>query len=294
MVPLPYGGSTSRKVWSVMAREDSVRFPGRTLFLTEDPELLSQQLQGAELSWDPERPLVDNISTDELTPGWVCYYYDETLAEYCLVGLRGNVVQRNDIKRGGFSVIVSGRSKGCGSSRDGAVLRAEVRRAAGHREEHREDLRAERAEHRAAHQHRFRAGRAHRPGRGDPPGGVHPRARPHLRGHRRAGGLFEYSKAAHPRRAHAAGPHHPRAPDDPLREDHRVARGGRPRRTTASACPRWPRATRSSSAPTCASRTSTSPRWPTRSSARPSATTRGSPTRRASTPSATTSPSSTT
>jgi 3-isopropylmalate/(R)-2-methylmalate dehydratase large subunit len=103
-----------------MAREDSVRFPGRTLFLTEDPALLTQQLAGAELAWDPERPLIDNISTDEITPGWVCYYYDETLAEYCLVGLRGNTVQRNDVKSGGFSVIVSGRSKGCGSSRETA------------------------------------------------------------------------------------------------------------------------------------------------------------------------------
>jgi 3-isopropylmalate/(R)-2-methylmalate dehydratase large subunit len=32
------------------------------------------------LAFDPERPLLGNISTDEITPGWVCYYYDETLA----------------------------------------------------------------------------------------------------------------------------------------------------------------------------------------------------------------------
>jgi 3-isopropylmalate/(R)-2-methylmalate dehydratase large subunit len=56
-----------------------------------------------------------------------------------------------------------------------------------------------------------------------------------------------------------------------------VARRGRPP-PTAWASPRWPRATPSSCAPTCASPTSTSPPWPTRSSARPSATTRGSPT----------------
>ncbi len=41
-----------------------------------------------------EPPLIDNISTDELTPGWVCYYYDETLARYCLVGLRGGEVEQ--------------------------------------------------------------------------------------------------------------------------------------------------------------------------------------------------------
>jgi 3-isopropylmalate/(R)-2-methylmalate dehydratase large subunit len=36
------------------------------------------------------------------------------------VGLRGNVIQRDAIKDGGFGVIVSGRSKGCGSSRETA------------------------------------------------------------------------------------------------------------------------------------------------------------------------------
>ncbi len=103
-----------------MTTPATVRFDGRILQLTEDPELLRRQLAGEDLAWDPSRKLIDNISTDELTPGWVCYYYDETLAEYCLVGLRGGLVKQNDIKRGGFSVIVSGRSKGCGSSRETA------------------------------------------------------------------------------------------------------------------------------------------------------------------------------
>ncbi len=103
-----------------MSTAATVRFDGRILQLTEDADLLRAQLAGEDLAWDASRKLIDNISTDELTPGWVCYYYDETLAEYCLVGLRGNAVARNDIKRGGFSVIVSGRSKGCGSSRETA------------------------------------------------------------------------------------------------------------------------------------------------------------------------------
>jgi len=61
-----------------------------------------------------------NISTDELTPAWACYYYDQTLARYCLVGLRGDVVPRDAVRDGGFQVIVSGPSKGCGSSRETA------------------------------------------------------------------------------------------------------------------------------------------------------------------------------
>ncbi len=102
-------------------RRTSVQVRGRTLYLTEDRTLLASQLDGQDLSFDPNaHALIDNISTDELTPGWVCYYYDETLARYCLVGLRGNVVTRDAIKNGGFGVIVSGRSKGCGSSRETA------------------------------------------------------------------------------------------------------------------------------------------------------------------------------
>lgn len=102
-------------------RRTSVKPKGRVLFVTEDAELLKKQLQGGSIEFDAEKTaLVNNISTDELTPGWVCYYYDETLARYCLVGLRGGVIERDAIKNGGFSVIVSGRSKGCGSSRETA------------------------------------------------------------------------------------------------------------------------------------------------------------------------------
>ena len=100
--------------------ERTVRLNGKILYLTEDAELLRRQLDGEQLEYDPSTKLIDNISTDEITPGWVCYYFDETLARYCLVGLRGNVVQKDSIKDGGFSVIVSGRSKGCGSSRETA------------------------------------------------------------------------------------------------------------------------------------------------------------------------------
>jgi 3-isopropylmalate/(R)-2-methylmalate dehydratase large subunit len=97
-------------------------FGGRILFLTEDLGLLESQLGGADLS--PARaaglPLMANVSTDEITPGWVCYYYDETLGRYCLVGLRGGRVKRDAVKEGGFGVLVAGASKGCGSSRETA------------------------------------------------------------------------------------------------------------------------------------------------------------------------------
>jgi 3-isopropylmalate/(R)-2-methylmalate dehydratase large subunit len=102
-------------------RRENVQVQGRVLWLTEDPALLTKQLGGDTLDEAPSpESLISNISTDEITPGWVCYYYDETLARYSLVGLRGGHVERDALKNGGFGVIVSGRSKGCGSSRETA------------------------------------------------------------------------------------------------------------------------------------------------------------------------------
>jgi 3-isopropylmalate/(R)-2-methylmalate dehydratase large subunit len=65
-------------------------------------------------------PLMNNISTDEITPGWVCFYYDETLGQYVYVGMRDAAVKKDEVKNGGFAVVVSGLSKGCGSSRETA------------------------------------------------------------------------------------------------------------------------------------------------------------------------------
>ncbi len=99
----------------------SVRFEGRILFLTEDPDLVRRQLAGEDLDWDPSIKLRDDISTDEITPGWVCYHYDEKLGEYPYVGLecRGErPVGRNDVKNGGFVACVSGKRRGKGSSRE--------------------------------------------------------------------------------------------------------------------------------------------------------------------------------
>ena len=105
----------------IQKRPDRMRFGGRVLFLTEDVSLIRRQLkEGENLEHDPARPLMNNISTDEITPGWVCFYYDETLGEYVYVGMREQAVEKDDVKRGGFSVVVSGLSKGCGSSRETA------------------------------------------------------------------------------------------------------------------------------------------------------------------------------
>jgi 3-isopropylmalate/(R)-2-methylmalate dehydratase large subunit len=104
-----------------MSSSRSLTIRGRILYLTEDQALVERQLAGENLPLETkDKPLIGSISTDEITPGWVCYYYDETLARYCLVGLRAGKVKADAIKNGGFGVIVSGISKGCGSSRETA------------------------------------------------------------------------------------------------------------------------------------------------------------------------------
>src|SRR5450432_1613629 len=112
---------------TVQKRSDRIKFAGRLLFLTEDTSLIRRQLAGEDLEAELMRrwlagdlPLLSNISTDEITPGWVCFYYDETLGQYVYVGMREGAVQKDEVKNGGFAVVVSGLSKGCGSSRETA------------------------------------------------------------------------------------------------------------------------------------------------------------------------------
>ena len=107
-------------------RPERVRLKGRVLFLTEDPQLIRRQLAGEDLTWDTKHPeknpkLRDDISTDEITPAHLCFYFDQTLGEIPYLGLKcGNEIpiQRGDVKRGGFVVAVSGKRRGKGSSRE--------------------------------------------------------------------------------------------------------------------------------------------------------------------------------
>jgi len=85
-----------------------VKLEGRILFLTEDPELIKRQLAGEDLPWDTKNPannpkLRDDISTDEITPAHLCFYFDQTLGEIPYAGLKcGNEtpIGRGDVKRG--------------------------------------------------------------------------------------------------------------------------------------------------------------------------------------------------
>lgn len=98
-----------------------VRLQGRVLFLAEDAALVRRQLDGEDIPWTPSIRLRDNISTDEITPAYICYYYDETLGEFPYLGLKCGEefpITRGSVKRGDFVASVSGKRRGKGSSRE--------------------------------------------------------------------------------------------------------------------------------------------------------------------------------
>lgn len=92
----------------------------RVLYLAKDPALVARQLAGEDLSPDPSLELCEGVSTDEIIPAHACYYIDERLSDFVYTGLRGGLVGAGAVRRGGFSILVSGRSHGSGSSREAA------------------------------------------------------------------------------------------------------------------------------------------------------------------------------
>lgn len=100
---------------------EDLRFEGRILFLSENPEVVARQLQGEDIEFEDALPLRDQISTDEITPAWICYYYDEKLGDFPYLGLQCGdqfPMKKGLVKAGGFSVSVAGQRRGKGSSRE--------------------------------------------------------------------------------------------------------------------------------------------------------------------------------
>jgi 3-isopropylmalate/(R)-2-methylmalate dehydratase large subunit len=118
------------KLREIRKRPDTIRFDGRILYLLDDAELVRRQLhEGLDLELTPElrERLRDQISTDEITPAYICYFYDETLGEFPYLGLRATnretgekepPVERRSVKDGGFVCSVAGKRRGKGSSRE--------------------------------------------------------------------------------------------------------------------------------------------------------------------------------
>ena len=104
-----------------LARDATVRLDGRILFLSQDPQLVRRQLAGEDLTLEQVLPLRDNISTDEITPAWICYHVDEKLGAYPYLGVKCGdelPVIPGSVSAGGFAVTVAGKRYGKGSSRE--------------------------------------------------------------------------------------------------------------------------------------------------------------------------------
>jgi len=108
---------------NVEKRPKQLRFEGRILYLVDDADLVRRQLEGQDIDLETARAagLRDQISTDEITPAYICYYFDETLGQFPYLGLRAGEefpVTRASVKNGGFVCSVSGKRRGKGSSRE--------------------------------------------------------------------------------------------------------------------------------------------------------------------------------
>jgi 3-isopropylmalate/(R)-2-methylmalate dehydratase large subunit len=115
---------------TIEKRPTTLKFEGRILHLLDDTELVKAQLyDGAEIELTDELKanLRDQISTDEITPAYICFFYDETLGDFPYLGLRttnrttGDTdypVERNAVRNGGFVCSVAGKRRGKGSSRE--------------------------------------------------------------------------------------------------------------------------------------------------------------------------------
>jgi 3-isopropylmalate/(R)-2-methylmalate dehydratase large subunit len=111
-------------------RPTSMTFEGRVLYLLDDAELVKKQLyegEDVELTDELRGLLRDQISTDEITPAYICFFYDETLGDFPYLGLRTTnratgeteyPVERNAVRNGGFVCSVAGKRRGKGSSRE--------------------------------------------------------------------------------------------------------------------------------------------------------------------------------
>ncbi|MCY3809020.1 MAG: aconitase family protein, partial [Gemmatimonadetes bacterium] len=110
-------------------RPPEISFGGRVLFLADDAELIRRQLHEGldpELTPGLKALLRDQISTDEITPAYICFFYDETLGEFPYLGLEvasGNgeavtPIERGTVRAGGFVCSVAGKRRGKGSSRE--------------------------------------------------------------------------------------------------------------------------------------------------------------------------------
>lgn len=99
----------------------SLRFSGRVLFLCTNPDRVSAQLAGRDLSLTEAGALRDDISTDEITPVPILTHFDDALGRFPYTGFKAGderPIGVNRVREAGFCVTVGGKRYGKGSSRE--------------------------------------------------------------------------------------------------------------------------------------------------------------------------------
>ena len=105
----------------VSKRPDRLKIHGRVLLLADDAVLIRRQLAGEEIALAPGVALRDDISTDEITPAYICFHYDDKLGDFPYLGLRASgefPIKPGDVRKGGFVASAAGKRRGKGSSRE--------------------------------------------------------------------------------------------------------------------------------------------------------------------------------
>ena len=99
-----------------------MKLTGRILHLFDNPDDLRSQIAGHSTS-PADSSYVYGVNTDAMISGRACTlgYTPEVLGPYFLENFR-DVVQSDDIRTGGFQIIVGGDAYGSGSSREVAVV----------------------------------------------------------------------------------------------------------------------------------------------------------------------------
>ena len=99
-----------------------MKLDGRVLTLFADSEAVRAQLDGDDRAWSGEK-LHYGVNTDAMISGQACTlgYTPEVLGPYFLENFL-ETVRQDDVRSGGFKVVVGGDAYGSGSSREVAVV----------------------------------------------------------------------------------------------------------------------------------------------------------------------------
>jgi len=100
-----------------------MKLEGRVLYLTEDSAKISDQLGGADLQLNADADMHYGVNTDAMISGRACTlgYTPTILGPYFLENFK-ETVAKDEIRGGGFQVVVGGDAYGSGSSREVAVV----------------------------------------------------------------------------------------------------------------------------------------------------------------------------